>query len=339
MSAVSSQEQGAGTGRDTVLAAIVPASDSPPTLDRCLAALAAGERQPDQTFVGEEPAGAGPAAARNAAAARADAEVLVFVDSDVEVHADALALIERRFARDAGLAAVFGSYDDDPAAPGLASRFRNLLHHHVHVSSPGEAETFWAGLGAVRRGEFERAGGFDAERFPKSSVEDIELGMRLRAGGARIVLDPEIRGRHLKAWTVRSMVRTDFARRGVPWARLLLEGRGGEGALNLGWRHRASAIATLGLFGATIARRPRAAVASLLAILALNRHFYALLHRRGGLELLLGGVGLHLVHQLTALAAVPAALATHHSPAFRCWFCPLFEQNQQRNGKGGGDEG
>src|SRR5690349_17222010 len=129
---------------------------------------------------------------------------------------------ERRFAGDPALVAVFGAYDDDPRHPGLTSRYRNLLHHHVHSGAAGEAETFWAGLGAIRREAFEAAGGFDAERFPQPSIEDIELGARLRRGGARIVLDPSIRGRHLKAWTPWSMVRTDLTRRGIPWTRLLL---------------------------------------------------------------------------------------------------------------------
>lgn len=311
------------------LAAIVPATDDPPTLGRCTAALAAGERAPDELVVERRPHGEGPAAARNAAAAATEADVLVFVDSDVEAHPDALSRIERRLLADPGLAAVFGAYDDEPAAPGLTSRFRNLLHHHVHASAAGEAETFWAGLGAVRREDFEAAGGFDAERFPHPSVEDIELGMRLRARGERIVLDPQIRGRHLKAWTVASMVRTDFARRGVPWARLLLERRGTRGsraggALNLGWRHRASAAASVLLVAALSAfpllqrgksrqRGPAAFLASaaLLAMLGPNRRLYALLARRGGAPLLAAGVPLHLLHQLTAAAAVPAALALH----------------------------
>jgi GT2 family glycosyltransferase len=293
------------------LAAVVPAGDSPPTLDSCLFALGAGERAPDETIVLREPVGMGPAGLRNAGAEGSDADVIVFVDSDVEVHPDALSRIATRFAADSELVAVFGAYDDEPAAPGLTSRFRNLLHHHVHASSPGEAETFWAGLGAVRREAFEATGGFDAARFPDASVEDIELGMRLRESGARLLLDPAIRGRHLKAWTPRTMVHTDFARRGVPWTRLLLERRGGDGALNLGPRHRASALATLTLALAALARKPRLAAASLLAVLAINRHFYALLARRGGPALLLAGIGLHLVHQLTAIAAVPVAAYGH----------------------------
>jgi GT2 family glycosyltransferase len=234
--------------------------------------------------------------------------VLVFVDSDVEVHPEALALIERRFAAEPDLAAVFGAYDDDPAHPALTSRYRNLLHHHVHAGAAGEAETFWAGLGAVRRERFEAVGGFDADRFPEASVEDIELGMRLRRDGARIVLDPQIRGRHLKGWTPANMVRTDFSRRGVPWARLVLRQGGGSTALNLGWRSRASALCSLVLLGSLLARRPRLAMAALAGNLVLDRDLYALLAHRGGARLLLAGVGLHQLHQLTAVAAVPAAL-------------------------------
>ncbi|HEX9968263.1 MAG TPA: glycosyltransferase [Solirubrobacterales bacterium] len=296
------------------LAVIVPASDDPPSLPRCTAALEAGERAPDELIVQREPAGGGPAAARNAAAAGCTADVLVFVDSDVEVHADALARIERGLLKDPGLAAVFGAYDDEPPARGLASRFRNLLHHHVHVSSPGEAETFWAGLGAVRRGEFEAVGGFDAARFPQPSVEDIELGMRLRERGARLLLDPSIRGRHLKRWTLTGMVRTDLWRRGVPWTRLLLARRDRSGALNLGARHRASALAALALAGGVVGRRPRLALAALLAMAALNRDFYALLGRRGGPRLLVAGIPLHAIHLLTAVASVPVAVAIHLRP-------------------------
>jgi hypothetical protein len=41
-------------------------------------------------------------------------------------------------------------------------------HEHVdravHVSSPGPAATFWAGLGAIRRDAFDAVGGFDEWR-------------------------------------------------------------------------------------------------------------------------------------------------------------------------------
>ena len=81
--------------------------------------------------------------------------------------------------------------------------------------------------------------------------------MRLCAAGARIALDPAVRGTHLKRWTLRSMVRTDFAARGAPWVALALERGGAGGSLNLSARHRVAAAAAL----ATVARARAAATA------------------------------------------------------------------------------
>jgi len=292
------------------LSVVVPATDRPPTLHHCTAALQrAGATE---VVVVDAPARLPVCEARNAGARSARCDVLVFVDADVEVHPDALRRIEAAFTADPGLTAVFGSYDDAPPRGGAVAAFRNLLHHHVHQRSAGPARTFWSGLGAVRRDAFLAAGGFDAARFPLPSVEDIDLGARLTAGGARIVLDPAIQGTHLKAWTLRSMVVTDFARRGVPWVALQLRSRGpGSTVLNLGWRHRISAgVCAAGLVAA-LARRPVAALAALAALLGLNRDFYALLARRRGTGEAMLGVGLHALHHLTAVASVPFGIAGH----------------------------
>ncbi|MEK6278391.1 MAG: glycosyltransferase family A protein [Actinomycetota bacterium] len=290
------------------LSAIVPAADGPPTLPECLRALAEAQEGPDETIVVSEPAGAGPAQARNEGARRASGDLLAFVDADVLVHRDALARLRAAFDSDPDLAAVFGSYDDAPRDPGVVSGFRNLLHHHVHQSSPGPAATFWSGLGAIRRDAFEALGGFDEVRHPRY-IEDIELGMRLAATGRRCVLDPRIQGTHLKAWTVRSMVATDFAGRGVPWVALLLRTRAGgreRVALNLAPRHRASAAVALTAAAAIATRRPALALGALGALVALNRDLYALLARRRGPAEAVAGVGLHALHHLVGVAAVPA---------------------------------
>jgi GT2 family glycosyltransferase len=290
------------------LSAIVPATNRPPTLDRCVAAIRAAERPPDEVIVVEEAPEAGPAGARNEGARRATGEVLVFVDADVVPHVDAFARIRAAFEADPGLVGVIGSYDDDPPAPGVVAGFRNLLHHHVHQQGAGEVPTFWAGIGALRREAFEDAGGFDAVRYQRASIEDVELGVRLAARGAKIVLDPSVQGTHLKAWTLAEMVRTDFAGRGVPWVDLLLAGGTSTTMLNLGWRHRASALVCIGGAGALALRRPALAGAALAALVALNAPFYALLARRRGLLEATVGVGLHAVHHLTAVASVPAGL-------------------------------
>ncbi len=299
------------TERRMRLSAVVPATDSPPTLDRCLAALEAAEQPPEELIVVADPPGTGPAQARNAGAARAAGEVLLFVDSDVEVHPGALRLLRERLGADPGLAAVFGSYDADPEAPGAVSGFRNLLHHHVHSRAAGPVTSFWAGLGAVRREAFEDIGGFDGERYGEPSIEDIELGLRLSAAGARIECDPRIQGRHLKAWGLAEMVSTDFRRRGMPWV-ALIAGRRGRGLprneLNLGWEHRLSALAALVAVAAAVRRRPAVAAVAAAALIALNRDLYALMLRRRGPLQAAAGVGLHALHHLASAAAVPAGL-------------------------------
>ena len=293
------------------LAVVVPATDAPPTLDRCVAAIRGSTLPPDELAVQRSPAGAGPGLARNIGVAATRSELIVFVDADVVVHPDALARIESAFRDDPQLGALFGSYDDRPAAPGAVSRFRNLLHHHVHTTSAGPAETFWAGLGAVRRDAFDAVGGFDARRFPVASIEDIDLGMRLGVAGTPIRLDASIRGTHLKRWSLAAMVRTDLLRRGVPWARLLLETQRPSRSLNLSPRHRASAVAAFGLAAAGVARRPLAGGLAAVAIVALNRRFYGLLRRRGGFALAAAGLPLHVVHHLTATAALGLAALEH----------------------------
>jgi GT2 family glycosyltransferase len=263
---------------------------------------------PDEVIVVDGPAQSGPAAARNAGVRRASGEIVVFVDSDVAMHPDAFERIRAAFAVDPELTAVFGSYDGDPAARGLVSSFRNLLHHHVHQSSAGSASTFWAGLGAVRRDAFMAIGGFDEKAFPRPSIEDIDLGMRLRDRGGRIILDPLLQGKHLKHWTLGSMIRTDFDARGAPWIGLLLSRGAGSTALNLGWRHRLTALACVGLLVTGSRRKLKPSIALTASIVILNRSFYRVLLRRRGAVATAAAVPLHVLHHLVGIAAVPEGI-------------------------------
>lgn len=245
----------------------------------------------------------GPAAARNYGAAQAHGDLLLFVDADVIVACDAVGRVRRILDEESSLGAVFGSYDARPRAPGVVARYRNLLHHFIHQQANRDAVTFWAGLGAVRRATFLDVGGFDVERFPRPSIEDIELGHRLRQAGHRIRLDPQIQGTHLKRWTLWSMIKTDITCRALPWARLILETGTVPEDLNLRTHQRLSALlVSIALLAVVLlAARPElwiVSVISLLGVIGLNRGFYALLWRCGGLRLVIGSVPLHLLYFL-----------------------------------------
>lgn len=254
----------------------------------------------------------GPGGARNAAATAARGTWLVFVDADVRIHADALERIADAIDRDPELVAIFGSYDAHPDAPGLLSEYRNLLHRHVHLRGAGDAETFWAGCGAVRRDAFQAVGGFDTARFPRPQIEDIDLGYRLRDRGGRIILDPTIQGTHLKRWGFWSMVRTDFRDRALPWMGLLLERRGRTApSLNTGPREQIlvalAGVGATALLASLVVRDGRLGWLGLGALLLLaigNAATYRWFAAERGVGFALMVIPLHLLYYvINALAA------------------------------------
>jgi GT2 family glycosyltransferase len=325
---------------------VVPVRDGGEAFARCLGGLARSRCRDFELIVVDDgsaddsarraaaagaavlatPGAAGPAAARNLGAAAARGEWLLFLDADCELHAGAIDRLCAAIDADPDLDAVFGAYDARPAAPGVVSRFRNLLHAWTHRRHAGPVETFWAGCGAVRRRVFLAAGGFDAARYPRPSIEDVELGFRLTAVGRRILLAPEVQVTHHKRWTFASMVATDVARRALPWTALGRR-RGGLGrGLNVDSRGRASALTVwvlVGGLGAT-AFAPRAGAAAAVAagavLLGLNAAFYRFLAAAGGPRLALAGPPLHAAYFLYSSAAFawgslrPAPRRPHGAP-------------------------
>jgi len=171
------------------------------------------------------PVSEGPARARNLGAQNAKGDILFFIDADVTIPEDAIEQVVNAFQNDPDLDAFIGSYDDEPFESNLLSQYKNLLHHHVHQTSNREASTFWGACGAIRRDVFLKIGGFD-KRYRRPSIEDIDLGYRLKKAGYKIHLLKHIQVKHLKHWGILSLLKADFFYRALPWTDLILnEGR------------------------------------------------------------------------------------------------------------------
>jgi glycosyltransferase involved in cell wall biosynthesis len=218
----------------------------------------------------------GPGHARNLGAAQATTDLLLFLDADVCVYPDNLERVVTAFDQDPELDALIGSYDSQPKKPDFLSQYRNLMHHFVHQNSRSAACTFWSGFGAIRKGVFAEHKGFDA-RFSKPSIEDIELGYRLRMSNRKIVLDATLQVTHLKEWSLIGVIRTDVTQRAIPWTELILQSSSMPNDLNVSISQRISValvfiLIGLGLISSALNARLLLAPLLALAFLLLSQY-------------------------------------------------------------------
>ncbi len=233
------------------------------------------------------PESGGPARARNLGAQAAKGDILFFVDADVAVCPEAIGYGVSVFKHNPYLAAAIGSYDDAPGDPGFLSQYRNLMHHYVHQTGNEEASTFWGACGLIRREIFLQMGGFN-ESYRRPSIEDIELGYRLKGAGYKIKLCKTLQVKHLKRWEPISLLRADFFYRALPWTELIWRDRKLNNDLNLQVSSRVSIILTYAMllsflgtgwsFGCLV-------LASLLAVplVIINAPLYRFFGRKHGI--------------------------------------------------------
>lgn len=233
---------------ETAISVIIPVHNGGANFRACLLSLQAADPPPYEIIVVSDgdsgasrrlaeksgvevlkiPTPEGPAHARNMGAHHARGDILFFIDADVTIRPDAMNRVAAAFQNDTALAAIFGSYDDEPLETNFLSQYKNLFHHYVHHTAKREASTFWGACGAIRREIFLMMGGFNegyrrclSESTPGTS-EDIELGYRLKKSGYKIELIRELQVKHLKRWTISNLLKADIFYRAVPWTRLIL---------------------------------------------------------------------------------------------------------------------
>ena len=173
----------------------------------------------------------GPGATRNLGVQHTAGDLIYFVDADCSVIPDALDRFTKIFSSHPEVHAVIGSYDDSPSSKNLLSQYKNLLHHYTHQQSGAEGFTFWGACGVIRRDIFESLGGFD-KSFTKPSIEDIELGYRIRASEGKIRMCHDLQVKHHKTWGTVSLLHTDLFLRAIPWSRLIIRSGKMENGLN-----------------------------------------------------------------------------------------------------------
>ena len=158
---------------------------------------------------------AGLSRAYNAGFRATTSQIVACTDDDVIVHRDWIRAIERAFATDDRLGALYGQVkcpeslrDVGPEmiVPALTWTERLRLFHTERNYK------VW-GMGAnmaIRRRAFDAIGGFDelmGGGAPLRSSQDFDFSLRLYRGGWAVLLDPDVQVDHYGAAACRPVVR------------------------------------------------------------------------------------------------------------------------------------
>lgn len=153
---------------------------------------------------------AGPAAARNTGASRAEGELLAFTDDDCAPAPDWLQNLAARFATSADCAVggrTLNALTDNPYSTA-SQLIVDVVYTHYNAN-PDQARFFATNNLAVPADRFKKIGGFDATFFPFVS-EDRDFCSRWLHHGYRMLYAPEAQVYHAHALTFRTFLRQHF---------------------------------------------------------------------------------------------------------------------------------
>lgn len=213
------------------ISVVIPTYNAAKTLHQCLAALSHSTCSPKEIIVvndnstdnsveiancynvrvinNENENGAN--ICRNLGANTATGDVVLFIDSDVQIHSDTIALVAQNFDNE-NVDAVVGCYSTYPEQKGLMTKYKNLWIRYSYLKSKKEIDWIFGAVSAIKRDVFNKMGGFDSELHAKHGVDDLELGKRLTSNGYKITLNKNVEVDHLKEFTLKSFIKNEFMR-------------------------------------------------------------------------------------------------------------------------------
>jgi GT2 family glycosyltransferase len=204
-------------------------------------------------------AGPGRASACNEAIRLARGEIVVILDDDMTVASDFLASHAAHHPPGSRLC-VLGPVPIElhASSPRAAAYVQSKFAAHLKaIAEPGHiytARDFYSGNASIRRDVMLEVGGFD-ESFAEYGNEDVDLAVRLRAGGVTLTYDPAAAARQEYSKDLRALALDTFAK--------------GRTTVLLARKHPAS-LESLRLAAPWDASRPW--LAARAALLALARH-------------------------------------------------------------------
>jgi glycosyltransferase involved in cell wall biosynthesis len=153
----------------------------------------------------------GPAAARNAGAASAVGDVLLFIDPDVWADPSLVSAHLRHYRHRGSLLGVQGRTATDPGTLSTPFMQTSNMMPDFTIRRRADLSPFHVASRnfSVTRAGFAAAGGFD-EAFTIYGWEDVEFAVRFRQLGGRIIFEPDARGVHHHPLSVEHAARRQY---------------------------------------------------------------------------------------------------------------------------------
>jgi glycosyltransferase involved in cell wall biosynthesis len=146
--------------------------------------------------------------ARNIGTFGFNGQVVIFIDSDVQIHPDTLAFLTKPIKENLAEATV-GSYLKVPGKNFYDAYKHFYLAYRYNNQGKYLSNTFWSAICALDYHVFVKIKGFK-ECFSGAGPEDIDIGVELSLQWARILSVPQARGVHLSSYGFIKLLRNDL---------------------------------------------------------------------------------------------------------------------------------
>jgi len=188
----------------------------------------------------------------------------------------------------------------------------------TYLRQTGDVPLFYTTAAAIRREAFLRVGGFD-QGYATPNVEDTAFGQKLARLGVRVRVHPALEVEHVKEYSLRTMLRTDFMR-AVSLTRLKLRHPGdlAQNNTSVPSSYMASVplsvaavlFAILGL-GLGVPGATAAGAAAAAAVMGLNWEFLTAIRRTDGWLRMTGAIPVLWLELLVVGAGTLVGLASY----------------------------
>lgn len=251
----------------------------------------------------------GTAFSRDTGLKAANADIAVFIDSDVLIASNSLSLIEESFCAHPEAAAIVGMLSKTHPNSDFFSQYKNLYMHYIFDHCPEQIDFIYGSFFAIRKKIIQFI------PVNRTYGEDTELGLRLAQEGHRIVLNKKLEVVHLKKYSLVLFLKNDFQ---IPfyWARLFLRQRGWMQLIEKKrFCHcRKEQLASVMLVPAAIAclfMMPWLAALLLSAYILVNIDFLAFSYRERGVLFLAKAFPTGILDSLVMASGIAAGFCSH----------------------------